>query len=282
MARLLKRQNPWLPCGSLVQVTTPVGPAWCPGGRTAQKALRACASQHTHPARHWPQACMQPAGQIWEPACTADNASNTLRTAQYLAVQDLIHSPNDGTSSRQCSSEAAAGDGRVTVQMADGVVSQCSTHALQLPHIRPLVHAQHVRNAGMRGLCFPVQSLELGTPQDPQLWPAQCLTYQQTIADPTPSRTCQIQIRPVCGGHGVLSAGCLVCKDHAWIGQDAQAVHIFRRGCSAAAHERQWAGMMQVALLWSHQQSCARFSLYPIAAPHGVIQQSIRKCLPKP
>jgi hypothetical protein len=42
MAMLLSRQKPWLPCGSRLDVTTPSGPAWCPGGRTAQKALRAC------------------------------------------------------------------------------------------------------------------------------------------------------------------------------------------------------------------------------------------------
>ena len=42
MATLLSRQKPWEPWGSLAQVTTPVGPAWCPGGRTAQKALSAC------------------------------------------------------------------------------------------------------------------------------------------------------------------------------------------------------------------------------------------------
>lgn len=42
MAMLLSRQKPWEPCGSLAQVTTPVGPAWCPGGRTAQNAFLAC------------------------------------------------------------------------------------------------------------------------------------------------------------------------------------------------------------------------------------------------
>ena len=42
MARLFSRQKPRLPCGSLAHVTMPTGPAWCPGGRTAQNALRAC------------------------------------------------------------------------------------------------------------------------------------------------------------------------------------------------------------------------------------------------
>ena len=45
MARLLSRQKPRLPCGSLAQVTTPTGPAWCPGGRTAQNAFRAWRAQ---------------------------------------------------------------------------------------------------------------------------------------------------------------------------------------------------------------------------------------------
>lgn len=40
MATLLTRQKPWLPLGSLADGTMPRGPAWWPGGRTAQKALR--------------------------------------------------------------------------------------------------------------------------------------------------------------------------------------------------------------------------------------------------
>ena len=39
---LLKKQNPWLPCGSLAEVTVPSGPAWWPGGLMAQNAFRAC------------------------------------------------------------------------------------------------------------------------------------------------------------------------------------------------------------------------------------------------
>ena len=41
MAALDRRQNPWLPGSSSSALTTPRMPAWCPGGRTAQKALRA-------------------------------------------------------------------------------------------------------------------------------------------------------------------------------------------------------------------------------------------------
>ena len=51
-AMLLSRQKPWEPWGSLAQVTTPAGPAWCPGGRTAQNAFCACMhAAHKDPAR---------------------------------------------------------------------------------------------------------------------------------------------------------------------------------------------------------------------------------------
>jgi hypothetical protein len=46
-AMLLSRQKPWEPWGSLAQVTTPTGPAWCPGGRTAQNAFCTC-MRHTY------------------------------------------------------------------------------------------------------------------------------------------------------------------------------------------------------------------------------------------
>lgn len=35
----MRRQKPCEPCASLPQVTSPRGPAWCPGGLTAQKAF---------------------------------------------------------------------------------------------------------------------------------------------------------------------------------------------------------------------------------------------------
>ena len=41
MAMLLNRQKPWEPSGSFSLVQVPSGPAWWPGGRTAQKTLRA-------------------------------------------------------------------------------------------------------------------------------------------------------------------------------------------------------------------------------------------------
>ena len=40
IATLLSRQNPCEPYGSCSLVTTPRGPAWWPGGRTGQNALR--------------------------------------------------------------------------------------------------------------------------------------------------------------------------------------------------------------------------------------------------
>lgn len=64
MARLLSRQKPWLPFGSFLLATTPRGPAWCPGGRTAQKALAA------------------------SPATTASTATQTAAAARSATWKD--------------------------------------------------------------------------------------------------------------------------------------------------------------------------------------------------
>ena len=57
MAMLFSRQKPWEPWGSLAQATTPPGPAWCPGGRTAQKALLACAEPQKYDPERWAVTC---------------------------------------------------------------------------------------------------------------------------------------------------------------------------------------------------------------------------------
>ncbi len=72
-AMLLSRQKPWEPCGSLAQVTTPTGPAWCPGGRTAQNAFCACTHALTKLKHILTATCHRElhdqVAKIWLPVC---------------------------------------------------------------------------------------------------------------------------------------------------------------------------------------------------------------------
>lgn len=78
-------------------------------------------------------------------------------TAVHLLFDDPVYSGDDGTGCGQRRREAAGGDGGVAVQVAQIALAQDSAAALQLTHIRPLVHSQDVRDACVRRPGLPRQ-----------------------------------------------------------------------------------------------------------------------------
>lgn len=66
-------QLPASPDGSFLLGTTPRGPAWWPGGLTAQKALAACPATTRSTARHTAAAARSATSKVWK--LTAVSAS---------------------------------------------------------------------------------------------------------------------------------------------------------------------------------------------------------------
>mmetsp|Transcript_27318 Transcript_27318/g.37643 ORF Transcript_27318/g.37643 Transcript_27318/m.37643 type:complete len:205 (-) Transcript_27318:20-634(-) len=101
MEMLLSRQKPWLSGPPSDARTTPRGPAWCPGGRTGQKALRTepsstrSTASHTAPAacraasKECSQTAVSPSRKAKGPApCSCSQRACTLRTYDHSCTRN--------------------------------------------------------------------------------------------------------------------------------------------------------------------------------------------------
>lgn len=74
-ATLLSRQKPWVPLSSCSFSTMPRGPAWCPGGRTGQKALRTSPAMTRSAAAHTAPAARRAASQLAADTAVSESSS---------------------------------------------------------------------------------------------------------------------------------------------------------------------------------------------------------------
>lgn len=100
----------------------------------------------------------------------------------HLARNDAVHGAQDGAGGRESRAEAASGQRGVAVQVPNPNLActgrrlavrlgrrQAGTQGLQIAHVGPLVHAQHVRDARARRRGVPAQPGELRAAQDAPL-----------------------------------------------------------------------------------------------------------------